>query len=70
MFFTNVFKMSHRHLVPYIYRMQNLETKYIEIESQQLKKKFELFKLKHQFRKQEIENYHLQLKNSKWYMEQ
>ena len=69
MFFTNVFKMSHRHLVPYIYRMKNSKTKYIEIQSQQLKNKFELFKLKQQFRKQEIENYHLQLKNSKWYME-
>jgi len=68
MFFTNVFKMSHRHLVPYISKMQNFKTKNIEINSQQLKKQFELFKLKHQFREQEIENYHLQLKNSNRYM--
>ena len=65
MFFTNILKMSHRHLIPFARRKptSDVTKAFIKIEREKINNKLMI-----QLRQQELRDYRLQMKNKDRYM--
>ena len=65
MFFTNILKMSHRHLIPFARRKptSDVTKAFIKIEREKINNKLMI-----QLREQELRDYRLQMKNKDRYM--
>ena len=65
MFFTNILKMSHRHLIPFARRKptSDVTKAFIKIEREKINNKLMI-----QLREHELRDYRLQMKNKDRYM--
>lgn len=70
MFFTNILKMSHRHLIPFARRKptSDVTKAFIKIEREKINNKLMIQLREQELREHELINYRLQMKNKDRYM--